>query len=102
MSAAPPQVAVAASKALRDNDLNLQTGLLELRGSEIPVMAINSDYRPNDFEAARRYGVTIRTMSGVGHFVMMEDPVIFNRLLWETLNELAGKVGEVDRTVSGH
>jgi pimeloyl-ACP methyl ester carboxylesterase len=102
MSAAPPQVAIAASKALRDNDLNLQAGLQELRGLEIPVMAINSDYRPNDFEAARRYGVTIQTMSGVGHFVMMEDPVIFNRLLGETLDELAGKVGEVDRTTSGH
>jgi pimeloyl-ACP methyl ester carboxylesterase len=97
MSAAPPEVAIAASKALRDNDLNLQAGLQELRDSGIPVVAINSDYRANDFEAARRFGVTIQTMSGVGHFVMMEDPVTFNRLLEETINGLAGKVSGAAR-----
>lgn len=99
MSAAPPEVAIAASKALRDNDLNLQAGLQKLRDSGIPVAAINSDYRANDFEAARRYGVKIQTMSGVGHFVMMEDPVIFNRLLKETINELAGQIGKAGRTI---
>lgn len=30
-------------------------------------------------------------MTGVGHFVMMEDPETFNRLLAETIAELAAE-----------
>jgi pimeloyl-ACP methyl ester carboxylesterase len=32
-------------------------------------------------------------MSNVGHFVQLEDPATFNRLLHETLDELNGKAG---------
>jgi len=102
MSAAPPVVGFAASKAVRDNDRNLQAGLQELRELKVPVVAINSDYRPNDLEAAGRYGVRIQTMSRVGHFVMLEDPGTFNRLLKETIDEFAGIVGREDRTMLGH
>ena len=85
MSAAPPVVGIGAMTANRSNDQNLIAGLKELKA---PVVAINSDYRPNDFEAAQRCGVRVHLMSGVGHFVMMEDAPTFNSLLEEAIKEL--------------
>jgi pimeloyl-ACP methyl ester carboxylesterase len=32
-------------------------------------------------ETAARHGITVELMSGVGHFVMLEDPDTFNRFL---------------------
>jgi pimeloyl-ACP methyl ester carboxylesterase len=102
MASAPPAVGIAALKAGRDNDRNLQAGLQELREADIPVVAINSDYRPNDLDAAQRFGVRIQLMSGVGHFVMIEDPKTFNRLLAATINEFAGAMTRSDRARLGH
>jgi pimeloyl-ACP methyl ester carboxylesterase len=39
-------------------------------------------------EATSSFDVML--MSGVGHFVMMEDPETFNRLLDEIVEEFAG------------
>lgn len=85
MAAAPPQVAIGAMEANRKNAQNLITGLRELQA---PVIAINSDYRPYDVETAQALGVKLVFMSGVGHFVMMEDAETFNRLLEEAIGEL--------------
>ena len=38
-------------------------------------------------EAAQRCGIQVVLMSGVGHFVMTEDPQTFNRLLGEAVKE---------------
>jgi len=57
---------------------------------DAPKWAINSDYRPTDTEAAARHGLKVVLMSGVAHFVMMEDPDTFNRLLAGIVRE-AGK-----------
>jgi len=45
------------------------------------VVAINPDARPTDTEALRRHGVKSMLVSGVGHFLMLEAPDRFNRLL---------------------
>ena len=55
-----------------------------------PIRAINSDVNPTNIEAAARYGIDVILMSGVGHFVMMENPETFNRLLGEIVEEFAG------------
>jgi sigma-B regulation protein RsbQ len=55
-----------------------------------PVVAINPDYRPTDVESLRRYGMKTVLMSGVGHFLMMEDPDAFNSLLDETIEGFTG------------
>jgi len=59
--------------------------LLELSA---PVVAINPDHRPTDIEALGRYRVKTVLMSAE-HFLMMEDPDTFNRLLTETVEEFA-------------
>jgi pimeloyl-ACP methyl ester carboxylesterase len=87
MAAAPPAVGIGA----REGSRRYQGALREtLRGLQAPVVAINSDYRPNDLAAAKNCGVEIRLMSGTGHFVMMEDPDTFNRLLEDAVREFVG------------
>jgi pimeloyl-ACP methyl ester carboxylesterase len=58
-----------------------------------PVVAINPGYRPTDFDALERHGVKASVMAGVGHFLMMEDPETFNRLLGETIEDFVGGSG---------
>ena len=49
----------------------------------VPAHAVNSDHFPTDVEANRRhfaaYDVTL--MTGVGHYLMLEDPARFSDLL---------------------
>lgn len=47
----------------------------------VPIIAINPDYRPTDEASLRRHGVRPVLMSGVGHFLMMEDSDQFNDVL---------------------
>ena len=87
MSAAPQDVGIGAMEGLRSIDLNLRTALHEVSA---PIVAINSDYRPNNIDAAQRHGIEVVLMSNVGHFVMMEDPEVFNRLLDEAVKKCVG------------
>jgi len=83
MSAAPPDIAIAATEAICEYDRHLPAGL---RGINAPKATING--RPTNLAAAQRLGITVLPVSGVGHFVMLEDPPAFNRLLDEALQKL--------------
>jgi pimeloyl-ACP methyl ester carboxylesterase len=87
MSAAPPEIAVDALEHAVGNERGILAGLRELTA---PVVAINPDARPTDTEALRRHGMKTVLMSGVGHFLMMEDPDRFNRLLGAVIEECRG------------
>jgi pimeloyl-ACP methyl ester carboxylesterase len=82
MAAAPAEIALAAMAHARSNGDAVLGGLATLTA---PVVAINPDYRPTDKEALARHGVGAVMMPGVGHFMMMEDPASFNRLLDEVV-----------------
>jgi pimeloyl-ACP methyl ester carboxylesterase len=84
MSAAPPKIAVNALEHTFGNDVAVVAALRELT---VPVVAINADYEPTDVENLKRHGVDTVLMSGVGHFVMLEDPDTFNRVLGELIQE---------------
>ena len=88
MSSAPPKVGIGAMKGMSDYDL---PGTFEK--IKVPIRCINSDYRPFDLEAARQHSPSFKVvfMSGVGHFVMLEDPGTFDSLLEETIEELTSK-----------
>jgi len=90
MSAAPPEIAISALENYISS--NPQAILKEVR---LPIRAINADKWPTDLENNRKHAASfeIKLMPGIGHFVMQEDPVTFNRLLRETLDELTGKSG---------
>jgi pimeloyl-ACP methyl ester carboxylesterase len=87
MSAAPPEIALDAMEHAISNDRAILAGLHELAA---PVAAINPDHRPTDIEALQRHGVKTVLMSGVGHFLMMEDPDTFNRVLAATIAGFRG------------
>jgi pimeloyl-ACP methyl ester carboxylesterase len=88
MSAAPPEIALAVSENayLWWNE----QGGAALRGVEAPLAAINAERSPTNLEALRRYApsIEVRTMEGVGHFLMMDDPETFNQSMDELLSQL--------------
>ena len=95
MSSAPPEIAVAAvESALRYNDEIPQA----LRELQLPVVAINPDYRANDIASLKQHGVETVVMPGVGHFLMMEDPDRFNAFLRRVIDHLIHSSAGPDRT----
>jgi len=87
MSAAPPEIAIDALGHAVGNEPGILAALGELT---TPVVAINPDAWPTDPQALGRHGVKMVRMPGVGHFLMMEDPDRFNRLLGEVIEEFRG------------
>lgn len=85
MSSAPPEVGIGAMKNLLG--YKPSEALDEV---EVPIRSINSDKFPTNVEGNKRVAPSfeMRLMPGLGHFVMMEDPEGFNRLLAETVEEL--------------
>lgn len=86
MSSAPAEVGIRAMQGYLSFDR--KEALKHVRKS---IYCINSDMRPINIEAGRRHALAfeVKLMSGVGHFVMLEDPQNFNQLLTETVNELS-------------
>jgi pimeloyl-ACP methyl ester carboxylesterase len=85
MSSAPREIALDAMRHVITNEDAILSGLREL---DVPFFAINPDHRPTDAESLRRHGVEPVVMSGVAHFLMLEDPAGFNRLLREVLERI--------------
>ena len=83
MSATPPPIAIGVYEALLNNGRNFQAGLQEITA---PKITINASARPTQTEA-QRYGIEVMRMSDVGHFVMLEDPQTFNRMLDEAVQQ---------------
>jgi pimeloyl-ACP methyl ester carboxylesterase len=81
MSAAPPAVALASLRHTWANEGAVMDALS--RRLTVPVVAINADYEPTDTASLGALGVETIIASGVGHFVMLEDPDQFDRLLAE-------------------
>ena len=80
--------------------LGVLTGMVEARKQgiatafeevKVPIRCINSARNQVNIEMARRHAPSfeVKYMQGVGHFVMMEDPATFNRLLGEIVKEIA-------------
>jgi pimeloyl-ACP methyl ester carboxylesterase len=85
MSSAPPAVALEALESAFNYSRKITNSLQELK---LPVIAINSDNAPTDIPSMERYGVQVMIMPGVGHFVMLEDPETFNRLLRTAIGKI--------------
>ena len=81
MGSAPPEAGIGAFKAYAEwFNHEAADALADI---EIPIYLITSDYRPTNLEAGwvLTDSFDAALMSGVGHFVMQEDPQQFNRLL---------------------
>jgi pimeloyl-ACP methyl ester carboxylesterase len=84
MAAAPPGVAIPAMEALLAMDYAPLLAELDL-----PVVAVNSAGTPTDEAAIRRLEPRFRAVAveGVGHFPMLEQPRLFNRVLERIVTE---------------
>jgi len=82
MASAPAAVGVGAMKNMLRYD-----PAPAVREIKVPIRGINADKWPTNVEGnkklARSYDV--KFMPGRGHFVQLEDPATFNRLLDETI-----------------
>ena len=88
MSAARPEIAInVVENYLSVNPVDM---LKEVR---VPIRAINAEKPATDLENNQKHAASfdVKLMPNVGHFVQLEDPATFNRLLHETLDELTGK-----------
>ena len=85
MSAAPPEVGLGAAEGMSRQDL-----ALAFEQVQAPIRCLHADRSTINIEAAQRHASSFEVafMSEVGHFVMMEDPETFNRLLAEIIKEL--------------
>lgn len=88
MSQAPPAIALAAIHGMNDWD-----GASAMRALERPIVAINSNLGGVTDEArihalVPRYRLV--TVTGLGHFLMMEDPARVNPILDAEIRKLAG------------
>ncbi len=88
MSSAPPTVALPSMESSITNDAKVTVTLQEIG---LPVVALNPDNSPTDHTSMKRYGVSVVIMKGVGHFLMMEDPEDFNRILLEVIENWDSK-----------
>lgn len=90
MSSAPKEVAMSAFENMFEYSTRMETILKTI---DLPFYAVSSDLYPTNAEDNRKYvkSFEARIMEGYGHFLMMENPELFNRLLEETINEIAGK-----------
>ena len=85
MISSPREVRLGALHSALSFDRHIPALLEEL---ELPVVAINADNQPTDVEAMHRHGVEVIVMSGVGHFLMLEDPARFNALLAQAIGSI--------------
>lgn len=82
MSSADPEMVMQLLVAKQQNEATLLTQLNEL---DIPVVAINPDFKPNDAASLAAHGVELVIVPNVGHFAMLEDSGTFNELLAGTI-----------------
>ena len=99
-SNADPALVEAVTARARSADQKRTMGLLAsdfqharsvaeaLTHINVPVFAVNSNFKPNDKASFARHGVELRIVSGVGHFIMLEDPESFNTELDDILTRL--------------
>lgn len=88
MASTPPEVGIPSLIAL--NDYDDEGGLERLA---VPMVLINSDYRPNNLAPLQQRVRDFQfiEMTGVGHFVMLEDPATFNAHLETAIQGFAAK-----------
>jgi len=82
MAQGPAEVGIASMEGMLKQDLAATA-----ERAAVPIYCINADKFPTDVEAGKRHAVSyeVRILPGVGHFLQIEKPAEFNRLLEETI-----------------
>jgi pimeloyl-ACP methyl ester carboxylesterase len=85
MASAPAQVGIGAMKNMLSYDPAPAVGEIK-----VPIRSINADKWPTNTEGNKKlaHSFDVKLMPGRGHFVQIEDPAAFNKLLEETIAEI--------------
>jgi pimeloyl-ACP methyl ester carboxylesterase len=85
MASAPPEVGIGAMKSMLCYD-----PALAVKEIKAPIRSINADKFPTNVEGNKKLAPSfaVKFMPGRGHFVQLEDPAAFNKLLDETITEI--------------
>jgi pimeloyl-ACP methyl ester carboxylesterase len=93
VSAAPPAIALSAMTEMMTQYITGEAAKVfeEIR---IPVITINGDLWPINYEANRRHMFSFNAivLKEADHFLMMDRPEEFNRALEKAIDMLSGKV----------
>jgi pimeloyl-ACP methyl ester carboxylesterase len=86
MSSAPPEIAISAMK-----NLFYYNPIPTLEKLNLPLISINCDMYPVSIEENKKHvkNYRVKFMTGVGHFLMIENPDKFNNLLKTSITELS-------------
>jgi pimeloyl-ACP methyl ester carboxylesterase len=89
MSSAPPNIAISALEEYTGTiaDKKMISVFKEVK---TPVRCINADLWPTKPEVNRKYmqSFDVSIMKGAGHFLMLERPDEFNKLLNRSIKEI--------------
>lgn len=98
MSSAPPAVALSAMKEMMSQYITGEASKIfeEIR---IPVVTVNGDLWPIDYEANRRHMFSFDAivLKNADHFLMMDKPEEFNAALEKAIRMLSEKSAEIHR-----
>jgi pimeloyl-ACP methyl ester carboxylesterase len=92
ISSAPPDVALSAMSEMMSQYLTGEAaGMFDQ--IRVPVISVNGDLWPIDYEANRRHMLSFDAivLKGADHFLMMACPEEFNRALEKAIHALSGK-----------
>jgi pimeloyl-ACP methyl ester carboxylesterase len=92
MSAAPPSVAISAMNEMMDQYMTGEAAKI-FEQIRIPVVTVNGDLWPINYEANRRHMFSYDAMvlKGADHFLMMDRPEDFNRALEKAIYMILNK-----------
>ena len=96
MSAAPPEVGISAMKEMLTQYVTGEAAKMfdEIR---VPVMTVNADMWPIDYEANRRHMLSYDAivLKDADHFLMMNRPEEFNKALEKAIGTISEKADTV-------
>jgi len=92
MSAAPPEVALSAMNEMMKQYITGEAAKV-FADIRIPVVTVNGDLWPVDYEANRRHMFSFDAivLKGADHFLMMDRPDEFNKALEKAIQMLTEK-----------
>jgi pimeloyl-ACP methyl ester carboxylesterase len=95
ISAAPPAVALSAMNEMMSQYITGEAAKV-FEKIRIPVITVNGDLWPIDYEANRRHMFSFDAMvlKKADHFLMMDRPKEFNRALEKAIHMILGKSGQ--------
>jgi pimeloyl-ACP methyl ester carboxylesterase len=93
MSAAPPSVALSAINNMMSQYITGEAAKI-FDGIRIPVISVNGDMWPVNYEANRRHMFSFDAivLKGADHFLMLDRPEEFNRALEKAIHMIIKKV----------